>query len=484
MDGAVVAEEPEPATPIVSVEPKAQSTSAPALETAAAPPVADAPAPEVRATGPVVPVLDPELHRVRRLAQERVLGFESPPGPYAFGYAGDAAAPTAPSPDSGLGRFVAIENEAALGHFHDALARLAQNPGEQRRVRILAYGASHTQADLYTGYLRAYLQRRFGDGGQGFVLLGRVNRWYRTLDSSANHHGLQVVYARPGNGPGDEPLGLFGAALLGKYTDGVGEVFTSKDSASTQFEVHYLIQPNGGDFVLKLDGNQLARIATRGERVAPGYYTFQTTPGAHRIHARVAGNGPVRLFGVVAESDTPGVVVDTLGISGTRMADQLRWREDVWAETVRRRAPSLVTFAYGTNEVNDTKLTLAAYESGVTRVIERLRRAVPNASCLLITPFDLSAAMRPRLLRILDAQRRLSRELGCAFWDGYSFMGGEGSMTRWIKAKPPFASPDHIHLTRRGYVCAGIAIGDALMRAYDLAAAQPAEAPRASIAGY
>jgi lysophospholipase L1-like esterase len=277
---------------------------------------------------------------------------------------------------------------------------------------------------------------------------------------------------------------LFGAALQGKYSDGVGEVFTAKDSVSTHFEVHYLIQPKGGDFVLKLDGKQIARIGTRGERVAPGYYSFQTTPGAHRIHARIAGNGPVRLFGVVGEGDAPGVVVDTLGISGTRMADQLRWREDLWAETVRRRAPSLVTFAYGTNEANETQLTLAAYEAGVTRVIERLRRAAPEASCLLIAPFDVASSTRPRLLRILDAQRRLSRELGCGFWDGYAFMGGEGSMTRWIKAKPPFASPDHIHLTRRGYVCAGIAIGDALMRAYDLSAAQTAEPRRVSMGDY
>ena len=47
-------------------------------------------------------------------------------------------------------------------------------------------------------------------------------------------------------------------------------------------------------------------------------------------------------------------------------------------------------------------------------------------------------------------------------------MGGAGSINRWVNAKPSLAAPDHIHLTRRGYVVAGTAIGDALLRAYDL----------------
>ena len=51
-------------------------------------------------------------------------------------------------------------------------------------------------------------------------------------------------------------------------------------------------------------------------------------------------------------------------------------------------------------------------------------------------------------------------------------------MRRWIYAKPPLASPDHIHLTRRGYVYTGIALGDALMRAYDAPLIEQADATR------
>jgi hypothetical protein len=95
-----------------------------------------------------------------------------------------------------------------------------------------------------------------------------------------------------------------------------------------------------------------------------------------------------------------------------------------------------------------------------------------------MAPFDLPAraqgplSTRLRLLKIIQAQRRISKELGCGFWDGYAFMGGQGSMHRWVMARPPLASNDYIHLTRLGYVYVGIGIGDALMRAYDLDASQ------------
>lgn len=406
------------------------------------------------------PVLDGELEQLRRRAQTRVLRGE-------------------PAVDSlALGHFVAIENEAALVGFHAALGRLRDGSDSDGKLRILSYGASHTQSDLYTGYLRAYLQSRFGDGGQGFVLLGRVNKWYRTLDSFTDHHGLQVLHARSRSDDEDEPLGLFGAALTGKFADGYAEVVTAKDSPNTRFEIQYLARPDGGDFGLQIDGKGVDRVETRADAERLGVYSFQTPPGSHRIGVRLSGNGPVRLFGVIGESDSPGVVLDTLGISGSRMIDQLRWDEPIWTEAVRRRAPDLVTFAYGTNEAADAKLSVATYEAELRAVLTRMRRALPETSCVLIAPFDLANSVRPRLLKISEVQRRVSRDFSCGFWDGYAFMGGQGSIRRWIYARPPLASPDQIHLTRRGYVYAGTALGDALMRAYDAATLQGVEPAR------
>lgn len=74
---------------------------------------------------------------------------------------------------------------------------------------------------------------------------------------------------------------------------------------------------------------------------------------------------------------------------------------------------------------------------------------------------------RPRLLEIVDVQRKLAFERGCGFWDTLEFMGGEGAMLRWSRALPPMGAQDRIHLTARGYVRWGMMLGDALMLPFD-----------------
>jgi lysophospholipase L1-like esterase len=445
---------------------------------------------------PHQPVLSDELQELRRLAQERVLGGSCPPGSAALAYASDAdrvadpvgvdssgdemrgdeatrtdapgVVPEAPrpgcEPSPALGRFLPVENEASLEHFHRALARLDR--GGSEKVRVLAYGASHTQGDFYTGYLRAYLQSRFGEGGQGFVFLGQVNRWYRTLDTEAQHRGLAIRRFGLSSTAEGEPLGLFGAALVGQRSHAYGEITTSSHSRDSLYEVQYYRDPKGGTFTLEVDGEAVHRVSTRGDAPGLGHFAFETTPGQHVIRAALVGDGPVRLFGIVGETPDPGVVVDTLGIGGARLTVNLHWDEATWAESLRHRRPDLVTFAYGTNEGTD-KRAIDRYEDEVREVLGRLGRAAPGVSCVLIAPFDVPRDKAPRLLDVIDVQRRLAREYGCAFWDGHGFMGGPGSIVRWAKATPPLASADHIHLTRRGYVYAGVALGDALMRAYD-----------------
>jgi lysophospholipase L1-like esterase len=171
------------------------------------------------------------------------------------------------------------------------------------------------------------------------------------------------------------------------------------------------------------------------------------------------------------------VVVDTLGIGGTRASNQLKWNEHVWSDNLRRRAPDLIVLAYGTNESVDDDQPIESYKKQLREVLARLQRAAPEASCLLVGPGDFPLkgadggfAPRPRTGQIVEAQREISAEAGCAFWDAMQFMGGEGSMLTWTAAQPAMAQSDHLHLTRRGYARMGMALTDAIMFDYDAAA--------------
>src|SRR5688572_7886731 len=458
---------------------------------------------------PLLPVLNQEALTARVAAQQRLLGhtgvlFEDGAGRPVPWIAQVGLAENEPAIDadildslpgsSGLGSVATSTGEAADGNalglftpiepvdrerrplqnFYDALDRLRAGDDPDGKVRVLAYGASHTDADVYPQYVRAYLQERFGDGGHGFVHVAKPWGWYAHTDVAVEGEKRWTTeHAQRSSARQDGLYGLLGASLSTKSKSAFGRVVPKKSGVGERHEIYYLAQPKGGSFQILVDGKRIAKVKTRADVVQAGYHAFELEDGEHAIEIRPEGNGEVRLFGMTIERATPGVVVDTLGIGGARASSILAWDEAVWADNVRRRDPDLVILAYGTNEANDDR-SLGSYEDDLRAVIAKMQRAAPRASCLLVGPgdFPLSAGdgswlPRPRLDEIIASQRRVALASGCGFWDARAFMGGELSMPRWVASNPPMAKPDHVHLTKRGYVRMGMALVDAMMVAFD-----------------
>jgi lysophospholipase L1-like esterase len=364
--------------------------------------------------------------------------------------------------------------EAPLQAFYQALVDLRRGADPDGKVRILMYGASHTDADIYPHYLRTYLQERFGDGGHGFVHIAKPWRWYGHVDMEVeglSHWVTEHVQRRGAREDGY--YGLLGASLATKSKKAFGQITHRRGAVGSTYDLYFLQQPRGGSFRVLVDGLQVATVKTRAAEFGPGYHVVQVPEGEHAIEVHPLGNGEVRMFGMTAERDAPGVVVDTLGIGGTRAANMLEWNEMVWMDNVRRRDPALVVLAYGTNEANDTDQPIEIYEADLRQVVDRVARAAPAASCLLVGPGDFPIATpdgllpRPRLAQIVEVQARVAADMGCGFWDTFAFMGGALSMEQWANAIPPMAKGDYVHLTRRGYVRMGMALVDALMLDYD-----------------
>lgn len=380
-----------------------------------------------------------------------------------------------------LGLYVPIEHPRsgpALAHFHAALRKLEAGEDQDGKVRVLVYGASHTQADVYPGYIRAYLQARFGNGGQGFVSLVKVNRWFRYADWNIDEtKGWKCELAPRSSSRKDGYYGLLGACGSSSSSrDKTAIVPRHETVGASDYDLWFLAQPGGGKLKLYVDGTKQATVDTSAKQFEPGYHPFTTDPGPHSIEVRATGDGEVRLFGLVMETDTPGVVVDTLGIAGTRAASMLAWDREIWTDNLRRRDPDLYILAYGTNEATDTDQPISAYRNDLREVLTRLRDAAPAASCLLLGPGDFPQELeadlwvpRPRVAEIIEAQRDIAYEMGCGFWDALAFMGGVNSMHRWATSRPQMASRDHIHLTKRGYVRMGMAVTDAIMASFDRA---------------
>lgn len=368
----------------------------------------------------------------------------------------------------------------SMDGLHAALVRAREGRGQ---ARLLFYGASHTAADIYTGYIRTALQTMVGDAGHGFVLPSQPWRGY-------SHSGVRIArldggwtalkVGSPGNSDDEQFFGVAGVAIETREAGATAFVETvpgsGPGSRAARFEIYYLNQPHGGAFDVILDGERVERIRTSASERSTGYFVARTTDGPHRIELRALGTGPVRLFGVAAERETPGALVDVHGINGSRARNQLAWNDPMYREQLARRNPDLVVLAYGTNESGDDNQPIDDYRAQLEQVVRRIRDTVPNASCMLVGPSDRPVATpdghwvdRPRTGAIIDVQWRVALENGCAFFDTVAFQGGAMSTVSWAEMAPPFAGRDHVHFTRRGYERMGSVLLAAMLEGTEFA---------------
>lgn len=404
-----------------------------------------------------------------------------PAGVDGLGRSGELAPPEARLADTPVaiaaatraGVVGALERPAMLRRFFESIARLEAGQA-QDDVRIVQFGDSHTAADIQTAVVRRALQGRFGDGGRGFVAIGKP--WKGYLQDGVRC-GMSTEWASErgklarGKFSGD---GLYGLAGIGVETRQHGaRAWTDISARTARTEVAYLEHPNGGSFDVFVDGVRVVRIATRGERTTSAFRTFDVSEGAaHQLEVRATGDGDVRVFGVSLDRPQPGIVFDALGINGARVTTCLQWNEQHWAEQLKHRAPSLVVLAYGTNESTDENMPAQTYERQLVDLLGRVARAVPTASCLLMGPPDRAVqsdgtwVTSPKLLEVIASQRRVAEAAGCGFYNQLDAMGGQGTVAGWAAEDPPRAQKDRVHLTREGYAQLGSSFASDMMRAY------------------
>src|SRR5580704_4390694 len=134
-----------------------------------------------------------------------------------------------------------IDPKHELDHFYEALLKGGT-------TRILHYGDSPTTGDLITADARAALQKEFGDGGSGFILIARPWAWY-------NHRGVEM---ESGSGwkidiagiaqSKDGMHGLGGVSFFG--SQGAHAQWKIRGASHQTIEVAYLAQPDGGAFAV------------------------------------------------------------------------------------------------------------------------------------------------------------------------------------------------------------------------------------------
>jgi lysophospholipase L1-like esterase len=363
-----------------------------------------------------------------------------------------------------------IEFPEHLTHFLDSLT--AVDDGKQQVVRVVHVGASAIGADDLPAILRERFQTRFGDGGAGLVLMARymdnyLHRWVKLEASGWDH--CYIAYKCLADGH----YGLGGAAFWA--TSGATTTISTRKhelgDEAANIELWYLARPGGGRVELMIDEGDPIVVDTRAEAMEDRYHSVRVEPGAHSVRVRALGHGSSRLYGVMLETDT-GVVWDQFSQLGVFTSRVLEWDADHLAGQIQHRDPDLIVFAYGGNDlrrVANGKLDQAGYVEEFRAAVEHMRRGKPQASCLITAINDRGKSLTydidaEHVEVIVEAQREVARQTGCAFFDTYAAMGGPGSFADWRKRK--LAAGDDKHLNHAGRELLGGWMYDAVIAAY------------------
>ncbi|MDP8982303.1 MAG: SGNH/GDSL hydrolase family protein [Acidobacteriota bacterium] len=352
----------------------------------------------------------------------------------------------------------AFENPAGLVTFFEQLYRMTP---DKDGIHVLHYGDSHTASDDWADALRKSFQGKFGSGGPGFSFAGHPYRGYRRFDvTSANSPSWET--AGTVGHLDDGRLGLGGVSMT---TNRAGQTVLMS-AAGEELELFYLQQPGGGAMELTVDDRAAGAIPTNGE-LGPGYYKFTASSGPHICVLKTLDAAPVRLFGWVAQN-RGGVTWETLGINGAQATHLLDWNESILAGNLTERNPALLVLAYGTNEALKRDWNAEVYRDGFRRLIQRFRNAAPAASILVVGPPDFRFGARGsgHLDEVVEIQRAVAAENGCAFWNWRAVMGGPGSVNRWVQAG--LSQNDHVHLTPSGYRLLGNTMFQDMMQLYQM----------------
>ena len=374
-------------------------------------------------------------------------------------------------------RTVAVEDPS--GHALDRFfARLARTDRKEAGAvtRILHYGDSTIASDYVSGTARRRLQARFGDAGHGFILIANPWVWYFHNDVLHASDGEWKASRLAGPVAPDGMYGLGGVSFT-SYGGGVAWFGTATRGdfgrSVSRFDLYYLEQPGGGDVELGVRGAPPERLSTRGDAKVARVHPVPVADGESKLTVRALGGGPVRLFGVALERDRPGVVYDALGSHAAMAVYWQRQDRAHWKDELALRDPALIVFQYGTNESDLWKLDRDEYEQALAGLVDELKEAAPMASLLVVSPLDRAESKDGRLatkrviLDLVAIQRRVALGHGVAFWSTFDAMGGEGSMARWVKAKPQLGGGDLTHPTPLGAEVLGDMLSDAIVSAYD-----------------
>jgi len=337
----------------------------------------------------------------------------------------------------------------ALDAFFDALKDIHEN---KSKTRIAFFGDSFIEGDIMTGEIRKILQNRFGGGGVGFVPITSEIAGFR---QTIFHRFKQFnTYNIINNGNSQIPFAAAGYCsypLSGNLVTYAGVNSNNRlkrfnnvrvfYETSTKENISYVI----GKKTLSFPTNPTNKIE------AQNLLNVRT----NQISFVFPASQYLKLYGISIE-DSSGVILDNFGMksnSGIALANISDKRHQQFDSLQNYK---LIVLQYGLNVVGPNTTNLDWYIKSMTRMVKRIKRNYPNSSILILSISDRGTRQNGKYQTMssipfmIEAQRKIAKNAGVAFWDMFSAMGGENTIVKYVMNKPALANKDFTHLTFKG----------------------------------
>lgn len=373
--------------------------------------------------------------------------------------------------------------KTALDPFFVALDAVADDvSGSQATVVTL--GNSLIASDHVTDRVRARLVREFGDGGRGYLLPDRLSKLAgRRVRTGRGTSGWDIhTFAQ--KKPGRRGFGFAGSMHeSSRRNDRIKWKFNRANSA----KIFWLDHPKSPGFRVEVDGKVVHRESASKKKSKSEWQTFsdggygrdrtldiEIPEGAKSLSVVAKGKGVV-LYGAAIEGDQSGVTFDTIGVPASDASMYLKVDPEIYARQLKARDPSMFILMLGGNETRSLSfgwMTPDEARDNYAQLIDRTKEALPDAACLAVAPIDAAKATaagaklvtRPENLVVVDIEREVALEKGCAFLNLHEAMGGKGSLQRFHREG--LVNADLVHPTGRGGDVIGTLMADALLDSY------------------
>ncbi|MBK8805359.1 MAG: hypothetical protein IPO21_01390 [Bacteroidales bacterium] len=370
------------------------------------------------------------------------------------------------------------DNPHVLDNFFSLLASLKKT---RQHIRIVHYGDSQIEGGRISSVVREKLQRRFGGGGPGFLPIHEENKY--SCQMNFRYEGNWKKHTRYGVPESQVEIkhSRWGSlASISRFAPVKTDTSSKKKTVYTaklnifkkqfvafplrnQFSQIKLISGNSRKpvFVELLEADSLLNMTVIDTGKVIRITKWNVPPITDTgFTITFSGEDSPDFYGIALEHPY-GISVDNVPMRGSSGLEFLRISQDQLTEMYKLLNVKLFFIEFGVNVVPCDVEDFSFYESGLSRNIQKLKEACPDAAVIVIGLSDMCVKngekyeTHKNVEKVRDIQKKVAFKTGSAFWDMYEAMGGRNSMPSWVFAKPPLGQPDFTHFNYDGSLIIG-----------------------------